>query len=418
MSKKIIIAALIGIVVLGCKREFDNPPDNTIPVGDVLTIADIKALSYPHKFVGDSSLYAVVTMDESSGNLYKNIYVQDATGAINVRLFSSGSVKEGDSIRIYLRNTVVGQFSGMIQLDSVDTDDNIIKLANNVTVTPQVVTINQIDQTMQSKLVRINAAEFVSAHAGKVWADGVNEVSIDRTLTECSGVDEIIIRSSGYSNFASDITPTGNGEVIAIVTQFNTTMQLLIRTPDEVTFNDPRCGAMYVFSKDFEDGSLTSGGWAVHWNGTTTGSTNWGEWELFLGSDNAMSASNFDIASFTNYSATSWFVSPGIDLNTLTPGTPILTFENTHRYDPGAQLELYVCTDYDGTSDPETQGTWINLSGSVTWDPDDSVWDWVASGPIDLTAYKSANTYIGFRYQGSNVDGATWEIDDINIENQ
>ncbi|MFT7611905.1 MAG: hypothetical protein ACI9J3_000854 [Parvicellaceae bacterium] len=418
MSKKLILIALVGIVAMGCKKKFDNPPENTIPTGDILTIADIKALNYPHKFVGDSSLYAVVTMDETSGNLYKNIYVQDATGAINVRLFSSGSIKQGDSIRIYLRNTVVGQFSGMIQLDSVDTDDNVIKLANNINVAPQVVKINQIDQTMQSYLVQIDSAEFLSSHAGQAWADAINEASLDRTLTECTGGNEIIVRSSGYSNFAEQLTPTGNGKLTAIVTQFNTTMQLLIRTPDEVLFNDPRCGPIYVFSKDFEDANMTSGGWTVHWNGTNTSGTNWGEWELFTGSDNAISASNFDAVSFLNYSTTSWFVSPSINLNTLTPGTPVLTFENTHRYDPGAQLELYVSTDYDGVSDPETQGTWANLSGSVTWDPDDSVWDWVLSGPIDLTAYKTASTYIGFRYQGSNSDGATWEIDDINIEDQ
>ncbi|MDG2330654.1 MAG: DUF5017 domain-containing protein, partial [Flavobacteriales bacterium] len=94
------------------------------------------------------------------------------------------------------------------------------------------------------------------------------------------------------------------------------------------------------------------------------------------------------------------------------------TFDNTHRYAPGAQLELWVSMDYDGISDPSLQGTWTNLSGTVNWDLDDTVWDWVTSGPIDLSAFKSSNTYIAFKYQGSNMDGATWEIDDINIENQ
>ncbi len=418
MRVRSFLVALVGIVLFGCTKDFENPPENTIPVGGVVTIADIKGLNFPHKFVGDSSLYAVVTMDESTGNLYKNIYVQDATGAINVRLFSSGSVKNGDSIRIYLRNTVVGQFSGMVQLDSVDTDQNIIKLANNRHVTPQAVQISDIDQSMQSKLVVLDSVEFTSSHAGETWADSENQLSVDRLLTNCSETDEIIVRSSGYSNFADELTPTGNGELIAIVSQFNTTMQLLIRTPDEVTFDDPRCGALYVYSKDFEDGSLTSGGWSVYWNGTTT-TENWGEWEFSsAGGTNKAAASNFDFSTFTNYATTSWLISPALDLNTLTPGTPILTFDNTHRYDPGPQLELWISTDYDGVSDPDVQGTWVNLSSMVNWDSNDGAWDFVSSGPVDLSAYKSGNTYFAFKYQGSNSDGATWQVDNINIQNQ
>lgn len=412
--KKIVAILFVGLVFWGCKKEFDSPPQNTIPVGGVVTIADIKALPHPHKFKGDSSLYAVVTMDESSGNLYKNIYVQDATGAINVRLFSSGSIKQGDSVRIYLKNTVVGPFSGMIQLDSVDTDDNIIKLANGIQRAPQTVQINQIDQTMQSRLIRIDSAEFRSSSAGKTWADSLNQQSLDRTLTDCSGNDEIIIRTSGYSNFANELTPTGNGEITAIVSQFNTTMQLLIRTPDEVNFNNPRCGALFVFSKDFDDGSITSGGWTNYWTGSTVSGVDVGKWEIFGG--DVSSASNFEGGS--NYATTSWLISPPIDLNTITPGTPVLTFDNVTQYS-GTALELWVSTDYDGVSDPDVQGTWTNLTSVVpNWDVDSGDWNFVSSGPIDLTAYKSGTTYIAFKYQGSSSDGSTWELDNINIENQ
>ena len=406
----------VGVIWLfqSCKKKYDNPPVNTIPVGGILTIAEIKALPYPHKFVGDSSVYAVVTMDESTGNLYKNIFVQDATGAINVRLFSSGSINEGDSIRIYLKNTVVGQYTGMVQLDSVDTDDNITKLANNRHLTPQTVRIDQIEQSLQSKLISIDSVEFVSSSAGQTWADGQNQVSLDRTITNCQETDEIIIRSSGYSNFADDLTPSGNGQLTAVVTQFNTTMQLLIRTPDEVLFNNPRCGAIYVFSKDFNDGSITSGGWTSYWNGTAVGGTNVGEWEIYGG--DVASASNYEGGA--NYSTTSWLISPPIDLNTIAPGTPVLSFDNVTQYS-GQALELWVSTDYDGFSDPDVQGTWTNLTSIVpNWDVDSGDWDFVSSGGIDLSAYKSGSTFIAFKYQGSTSNGATWELDNINIENQ
>ena len=129
---------------------------------------------------------------------------------------------------------------------------------------------------------------------------------------------------------------------------------------------------------------------------------------------NVASASNFEFASFTNYACESWLVSPSVNLTGTT--LPILTFDNVTRYS-GPGLELYVSTDYDGSSDPALQGTWTNITSSVpNWDVDSGDWTFVPSGTIDLSPYISPNTYIAFKYIGSNVDGATWEIDNIIIQ--
>lgn len=79
------------------QEEFDTPPVRSIPVGDQLTVAELRALytGTPKRFGGDSSVYAVVTADEQSGNLYKNVYVQDRTGAIIIRLLNSGGLYQG-----------------------------------------------------------------------------------------------------------------------------------------------------------------------------------------------------------------------------------------------------------------------------------------------------------------------------------
>ena len=152
-------------------------------------------------------------------------------------------------------------------------------------------------------------------------------------------------------------------------------------------------------------------GWGSFWTGTTT-SANWGEWEIFGG--DVTSASNFDIGSFTNYVTESWLVSAPMNLSSAT--APKLTFDNVVRYG-GPALELYVSTDYDGVSDPAVQGTWISLTGAVpNWDVDSGDWNFVASGNVDLSAYMSANTYIAFKYVGTAVDGATWELDNIVVQ--
>ena len=97
----LILLFLAGACV---KQEFDKPPISQLPVGDVYTINDLITMlntTGATQFNKDASVYAVVTMDETSGNIYRNAYIQDATGAINVRLKESGGLRVGDSIALH-----------------------------------------------------------------------------------------------------------------------------------------------------------------------------------------------------------------------------------------------------------------------------------------------------------------------------
>ncbi len=111
-------------------------------------------------------MYVTVTADETDGNFYKNIYAQDSTGGICLRLLSSGGLYIGDRIRIYLPGTVLSPYNGLMQLDSVNVDNNTVKQATLVPVAPLVLTIHQLTtaglDTIQSMLVRLNDVEFAA----------------------------------------------------------------------------------------------------------------------------------------------------------------------------------------------------------------------------------------------------------------
>ena len=412
MKIRLFYIVFFALSLFACKREYDSPPLNQLPENGIISIAQLRSMAFPHKFVGDTSIFGVITMDEQTGNIYKNVYIQDTSGAgMNLRLLASGGVIQGDSVRVSLKGTILTQFDGMLQLDSVDVDDNIVTQSTGNIVEPKTVTIAEINSSIQAQLIRLEGVEFSGMDVGGTWADGDNQASLNRMLVNCFG-DEVIVRTSGYANFANEVIPSDNGSIIGVVGQYNTDMQLYIRTPLEAQMADPRCTASYLLYKDFDDGSTTSGGWGSFWTGTNANGTNWGEWEIFGG--NVASASNFEFASFTNYACESWLVSPSVNLTGTT--LPILTFDNVTRYS-GPDLELYVSTDYDGSSDPALQGTWTNITSSVpNWDVDSGDWTFVPSGTIDLSPYISPNTYIAFKYIGSNVDGATWEIDNIIIQ--
>ena len=366
----------------------------------------------------DYNIYANVTSEETDGNFYKEAYIQDATGAIRLRLLASGGLYIGDSIRINLNGTVLSDYNGMIQLDSVDVDNNIVKQATQKHTQPTTYSLNQISPALQGYLVELNDVEFIGDELGYSYADVINQFSENRTLTDCNG-NTIFVRTSGYANFAGSTIPDGNGSIIAIVGVFGNDIQLYIRDIDEVQLTEARCsgggggggGSGYILNKDFNDGLITSGGWGSFWTGTTT-TENWGEWEVFGSVEPVASASNYDNGN--NYACESWLVSPLVDLTSAT--APYLTFDNVTRY-TGAALELMVSTDYDGSSNPNFQGTWQNITSAVPiWDIESGDWTFVNSGNIDMTPYSSATTTIAFKYIGSDFDGATWELDNIIIQ--
>ena len=74
-----------------------------------------------------------------------------------------------------------------------------------------------------------------------------------------------------------------------------------------------------------------------------------------------------------------------------------------------------ISTDYS-SGDP-TAATWTDLSSSVDFDTDEASWtSSTCSSNIDITAHKSSTTTIAIVYEGSNSDGAVWQIDDILIK--
>ena len=408
--KKVFLLSLLALAVIvsSCvKREYDEPPAVTIPTGHILTIADLyqmyqdsvvaQGVSY-YKFTDDYSVYATVTMDDKLGNIYKTAYIQDGNNAMKLHTLSSGGLYQGDSIRVYLKGLLLMDYNGILQLDSVNVDKHIFKQATNKTVQPMTVTIPELeahisDPTYLCKLVKLDSVQF--ADPNQTYADAANLANRNVMLRDYN-LNEIIVRNSGYATFAGDSLPSGSGSMIAILGKYGSDLQLYIRTTDEVMFNNPRFTDPYV-DKDFDDGSITSGGWTEQ---KVTGNISWG----LYGSSGSY------VASITNYNngntaCETWLISPAMDLSAAT--NPVLTFRNAKNYS-GPDLLCKISTDYDGTSAPST-ATWTDLSfvkssGGFTF---------VNSGDIDLSSYLSSQVYIAFVYTGSNTDGATWEVDDI-----
>jgi hypothetical protein len=403
--KKIGILAGILYVLASCKKEYDTPPFTTIPETPVVTLDSLRnwqeSVGGKISIDQELSVLGVVTMDETDGNIYKNIYMQDATGAINVRILSGGGLYQGDSIRIYLKGTILNKYNGVLQLDSVDVDNNVVKLDSDVDFAPQVTTIDQITPAMESKLIKLEDVQFVKYEIGNTYADAVGDQSVNILLEDCSG-NTIIVRTSGYASFAGEQIAAGNGDITCIASHFNgTELQLYIRSYDEINMTGTRCPGI-VSIKDFDDDQLLSGGWSeVKVIGTTA-------WETSTAGGAATpyaAISNWNGS--MNVATENWLISPLID---LTPySAPKLSFDNAKNY-TGAVIQVLVSVNY-ANGDPNV-ATWTPLSPALSA----GGWAWVNSGDLSLAAWLYPDVRIAFKYTGSSSDGSTWELDNIKIK--
>ena len=408
-KNNILILLTCSLAIVGCKKDFDSPPVKVLPEGNIITIDSLRKIytAFDTTITTDLSVYGTVTADEVSGNLYKVLYIQDGTNAIQLSLTSSSSrlFFQGDKVRVALKGLTVARQNNMLKITNVDPEKNIIKQGKGDEITPKVVKITDLAivgvySPYQGQLIELNDVEFICNDIWSTYADPVAQYDQNRTLRDTLG-NTIIVRSSGYSSFAGTALPKGKGSFVAIVSQYNNTVQLTIRKLDDLSLNGTRNVKCPTYVKNFEDQSITSGGWTKQ---NVVGNINWSI--ANIGSNNTYYAmiSNF---SGSNTACETWLVSPSFDLTNLS--NPILYFQSAYKY-TGDPLKLYVTTTYTGDA---TTTTWTDITSSATWSAGNFVW--IGSGNISLTSYKQAGVQFAFKYTGTNSNGSTWEIDDFTI---
>ncbi len=411
LSISIIASVLIAAFIVACKKKEDVTPVRNLSQGTSYTIAELNALATctnacGRRFNSEAYLTAVVAADETSGNLYKELYVQDNTGSLHITFTDNSNFLVGDKIRVNLKGTDIGveSQSGMIEIDSINFEKQITKVASNQAVTITPMTVGQITKANFSQLVSLSGVGFVPADTAKLWSDPIFKNSVNRTLKDCGGAT-IVVRSSGYAKFAGDKTPKGNGSIIGIVTNYGSTKQFVVRDIKEVNLNGAGC--LVYHRKDFNDNSLTSGGWA---NVNVTNASTATFWSIGNFTTSVNPTLYAKVTGFLSGATNSenWLISPPINLSNSS--NPILDFQTAAKF-PGTVLEVKVSTDY--VSGVPSSGTWANLNPTLSPAPSTGGYVWTYSGILPLNAYKSASTRIAFRYVSTTAGASTYQVDDI-----
>lgn len=161
-----------------------------------------------------------------------------------------------------------------------------------------------------------------------------------------------------------------------------------------------------IFTKDFEDQDLTSGGWQAV---SITGDQAWEVPSTTYGHNDTYCAkmTGFDGSSFENED---WLISPSFDADANT--ALYFNFWNASGYE-GNALQLYYSNDFDGSD--VAAATWTEITDQATWHDiaTQDYWEWTNSGDIDLSSLTGTSVYLGFKFTSTTDGSSTWELDDI-----
>lgn len=445
----LITAGLATSFVACVDNDFDQP-EIIVPKyegASNTSIADLKAKHTAGNFETieeDLVIEGYVVSDDTEGNFYKQIIVQDsregATGGIEVKINEKGlsaMMKPGQQVFIKVKGLVLGDYNGLIQLggstyqdgdytnlagiESALINEHIFLNGNPIDIQPKEVSLeelkdNDLYNSLVSTLVKITSAQFKDADGTLTYAE--DSKSMNRTIEGPKG-NKLIVRNSGYSKFWDVALPQGSGTIVGILSKFGNDKQMMIRSLEDVDMTGERF-----------DGSTGGGsagevtlGTAVNslnetfdaivnyedvafegWNNVYTEGTRKWQGKEYNGTKYAQ-ASEYNSEDAKNVC---WLITPGLDVTNAE--NKIFNFETKNGYNTGATLKVLISTDL---ATDVNLATWAELSANIASGTADKYSDWVKSGDIDLSGYNGV-VYIAFKYEAEvGTTGGTFQIDNV-----
>ena len=273
-----LLLAFMSVGMVGCQDEFDAPG---IKVPEATMTPNATILEVKTKYWSDETNYidtiglnengeriivsGRVVSSDMTGNIYKNLVIQDETAALTLSINQSGlynKYRVGQEIVLDVTGMYIGKYSGLQQLGFPEYAEGygwqatfmpyeFFQMHSELNGLPEPSKVDTLTVTLsslptnpeglrkyQSQLVRLNNVHFDGG--GNLSYTDAHKENANRTLIDAEG-NTIIVRNSGYATFWSQKLPEGNGDVVGILSYFSSSgWQLLLRsTNDCMNFGNP-----------------------------------------------------------------------------------------------------------------------------------------------------------------------------------
>lgn len=280
------LLALVGSVSLSsCDDDFERPP-MVVPTAKRhanTTIAELKT-----KFYTGESNYATlvekrddgtdyiikgrVISSDQAGNFFKQLVIEDETGAIQVNIDSYDLYKSyqyGQEIVIDVTGLYVGAYGKLMQIGSTPNNNYPGRIASDLATKqievnglaePEKVVAGEYTIAALNDLIS-NQEEFLAKQCRLVSIKDVTfkdagkatladkDKNTSRTISD--GTGDMIVYTSGYSDFYDYYCPEGKGTIVGILSFFNRSWQIrLIGVSEDENVADTMRGLIgYELSK-------------------------------------------------------------------------------------------------------------------------------------------------------------------------
>lgn len=440
---KFIALAFLALTLGSCMGDGYADPDltekvpaspwgnNSLREKNVISIADLKTQfatiinsDNGYKLIEkDMMIKAVVTGNDVSGNIYNQVSVQDASGAIIIAINGSGLsgyLPVGQEILVNLKGLYIGSYKKLPQIGGVNTklsDGSLgmgkieraiwnehFKILNPGEADASTVVPEEFDLTKLSdaaymeanvcKLMTLKKVKFASANGTNVWAPDDTNTSLELIDAETGkkiSSSNLVVRNSGYSKFANEVIPQGVFDITGIFTRYNNTWQIVLRSTDDL-----KSVVLAYLSEPFD---ASQGNFTIDNIKLADGVEFVWKW--------ASAAYGMKASGYVNGSKQellSRLKSPAIDLKSAKSAK--LMFDQAINFASDMKQECKVQISTDGK-------TWTDLD--VQGYPTENSWTFVSS-TADLTKYCGKTIYIGFLYSSSPTGAPTWEVKNFAVK--
>ena len=271
--KYILIAAVCALFSSCMDGDWEEPflspylyGNKDISEGNVITIAEL-IKKYPNVFAStdqnkeiteEIQIKARVTGNDLGGNLYKQIAIQDETGALLVAVNQNGMngyLPEGQEILIDLKGLHIGGYRKQPELGAPYNGTSIGRMSKDIwqqhckgvggfqDIDPDA--IQPVEFTTEfakdynnncGKLVVLKNVHFTNADGKSTLTTGTATGGnyVNQTLKEFGS--NVVVRTSTYADFGALVMPTGAVTLTGIATRYNNTWQILIRKTSDIKY--------------------------------------------------------------------------------------------------------------------------------------------------------------------------------------
>ena len=377
------------------------------------TVADVKKLFTGSNYLIPDNIYikGKVTANDETGNLYRYIYIEDATGGIRININKANTIyqdyrfKVGKNLIVKLKDLYIGKYNGEFQIGTLSgstlgfiAEADIYKYlfdsnepATSVTATEK--TIPQLTSDDVGKWIKIKNVQFVDTDLG-------NTYSGNRTLIDCTG-NKIILRTNSQASFSGAMIDNGKGDIYAILSIYNGVYQLIIPKQANADLEGIRCdGTLLVYETIFSDAFASLSNWtAVNVSGTQV-------WATTTFGNPAPSA----IMDGKGSANEDWLVSKKITIPS-TYKEIFFSFETDGR-NAGSLLEVYITDNYTGSV---STTSWTKTNPALDTDLANFA-GFVNSGKVDISSFKGKDIVVAFKYTSVSGASTTWEVDNFAVK--